>query len=421
MINLFHDAVILVNPLGSKCEFREYARELGLAVISVYSVAKSDLAERMGQDISSLMEMDDYSIFSSNLKRVRQELNELPLKYKALIPAHECGVEFAAELAQSLELIHNAPEDMLTARNKHLMRERVANAKLTSPSFAKVSSINEIDEFLANNPPKVVVKTPLGGGTSNVYVCETREDVIKGFEKIKQTKDLFGNFSSFAVLESYLDGTEMIVDGFVDNGEVTIVGVWSYDKIDNEHAHNLYYNIWSEDIEAPESQEIIEYTKNVARAIGIRYGMFHCELKWLNGKPAMIEIGSRLPGWGIPELYRTATNFDPWQSTLEVFTNGKLETPIELETQKHKAMALCPVDVVGRIEKIHGLDVITNLPSYDRHILKINVGDWISPTSELYDTPIEVCLAHEDKEQLKRDVQTAHSVFKVSVKQTTAA
>ncbi len=418
MISSLNKAIILLNPLGAKCEFREYAREQGLTIVSVYSITTTDLIERMGQNIDALTAMDDYSIFSADLVKIIQDLKKMSLRFEALIPAHECGVEFAAELAKNMNLVHNLPEDMLTARNKHLMRERVALAGLTSPSFSKVSTESEIDEFLSKNPYKVVVKTPLGGGTSNVYVCETREEVIDGFDKIRQTKDLFGNFSPYAVLENYLDGTEMIVDGFVDNGYITIVGVWAYDKIDNQHAHNLYYNIWSKDINDPENNEIVDYTKKVVRAIGINYGMFHCELKWLDGKPAMIEIGARLPGWGIPELYRSATNFDPWRCTLDVYRHGSLTMPLDLKTYKHKAMALCPVEVQGRIEEIRGIEAIVKLPSYDRHILKVKVGDWISPTSELYDIPVEICFAHEDQEQLKRDVEIAHEVFDVITQQS---
>lgn len=48
---------------------------------------------------------------------------------------------------------------------------------------------------------------------------------------------------------------------------------------------------------------LVKYAEGVCRAVGIRYGMAHCEIKatfdeklgrWVN--PAMIEVGARLAG-----------------------------------------------------------------------------------------------------------------------------
>lgn len=415
-------AIILVNPLGKKCDFRDYAVSEGLTVVSVYSISEDVLNNRMGQDVDVLKSNDDFFIFSDDIKVISDELKSKPLNYMALIPCHECGVEFAARLAKKMDLIHNCPEAMIAARDKRVMRQKVASAGLNSPAFSKVTSDSEIDQFLDRNAFPVVIKTPLGGGTSNVFVCDNRDEVISGFNKIRSEQDLFGNLSDAPVLETFLSGKELIVDGFVCGDEIRIVGVWEYDKIDNQFGKNLYYNIWAREINSPDFKDAIEYTEKVVAAIGIKFGMFHCELKYQNGSPALVEIGSRLPGWGIPELYRSATHFDPWKSTIEVFTNGALASPVNPTQKKHYAMALCPIEVSGLVTEVHGIDEIISLPSYDQHILKVNTGNWVSPTSELYDTPIEVCLAHENKEQLKNDIEKVHKVFKVivapSIKQT---
>jgi hypothetical protein len=413
--NSYVNAIVLVNPLGKKCDFRDYAVSEGLTVVSVYSISEKVLSNRMGQDVNILKSNDDIYIFSDDIKMISSELKNKNLNYVALIPCHECGVEFAALLAKKMDLIHNSPEAMIAARDKRIMRQKVAAAGLNSPSFCKVASIREIDQFIEQSGFPVVIKTPLGGGTSNVFVCDCRDEVINGFNRIRTVQDLFGNLSDAPVLETFLDGKELIVDGFVCGNDIRIVGVWEYDKIDNKFGKNLYYNIWGRDINSSEFKEAIEYTEKVVAAIGIQFGMFHCELKYQNGSPALVEIGSRLPGWGIPELYRAATHFDPWKSTIEVFTNGALAFPVNPTQKKHYAMTLCPIEVSGLVTEVLGVDKITTLPSYEQHILKVKTGNWVSPTSELYDIPIEVCLAHENEEQLIKDIALVHDIFKVVV------
>lgn len=412
-----NQAIILVNPLGGICEFRDYARKEGLIVVSVYSIPKIVMQDRMGQNVDHLESMDDHSYFFDSVAELVAQLNSLPYEIVALIPSHECGVDIAAEIAQLMGLISNKPENMLAARNKYLMRQRVRDAGLRSPQFASVKTKNDIEHFISDNPFPLVIKTPLGGGTSNVYVCHDLEQTATNLQKIQESPDLFGHCSAFAVLESHLGGREIIVDGFVDQGKITIVGIWEYDKISTTYGNNLYYNIISSDIHDERYTTAINYTKDVVQAVGIEMGMFHCELKIENQQPTLVEIGARLPGWGIPELYRAASNFDPWQATTQCFIHGSLQNPLNVEYHKHMAMAICPTTDCGSVEKINGITEIQNLPSYERHLLKIKPGDWLNPTSELYDTPLEVCLANEDRQQLLKDMEAVHSLFSIQTMQ----
>ena len=409
------DAVILVNPLGGMCEFREYSKNKDLKVVSIYTPDESVLRTRMGQNVERLIQSDHLSMFSSDVNEIVNKLTALDFNFKAVVPCHECGVDICSQIGVKLGLTHNLVENMQAARDKRIMRKRAYDAGLSSPHFNIVNNINDIEEFLSEHPLPVVIKTPMGGGTSNIFVCRTREEVFIGYEKIKNSDDLFGNKSSSAIIESYLEGKEIIVDGFSNGTNITMIGVWEYHKISTDYGDNLYYNIISKDVNDPVYKEALDYTTKLVEIIGIDVGMFHCELKINDGVPTLIEIGARLPGWGIPELYRAASNFDPWEKTLEVFTQGSLNNEIEVKYHKEMAMAICPVESEGYIKEICGLDKIKNLKSYETHLLKVNIGDYLSPTCELYDTPLEVCLANEDKAQLMKDVQFVHDTFELKL------
>ncbi|MEP6480577.1 MAG: 5-(carboxyamino)imidazole ribonucleotide synthase [Rhodoglobus sp.] len=59
--------------------------------------------------------------------------------------------------------VHPGPDALLFAQDKLLMRARLAELGLPVPEWAAVSSIAELDAFLARNGGRCVVKTPRGG------------------------------------------------------------------------------------------------------------------------------------------------------------------------------------------------------------------------------------------------------------------
>ena len=177
-------AIILINPLGGMCEFRDYSKANGLKIVSIYTPSKAVLAQRMGQNVDNLVALDCHSIFSDDVAVIMSLLTPLGLAFKAVVPCHECGVEVGAKLAKALKLNHNAVDSMYAARDKRLMRQRVHDSGLSSPSFSIVENVTQIDQFLALHSYPLVIKTPMGGGTSNVFVCRHRDDVLKGYERI---------------------------------------------------------------------------------------------------------------------------------------------------------------------------------------------------------------------------------------------
>lgn len=150
-------AIILINPLGGMCEFREYAKTAALTIVSIYTPTKEVLTHRMGQNIERLIDSDCHSIFSSNISAITSQLELLKLHFKAVVPCHECGVEIGSAIAAHFNLNHNNVDNMLAARDKRVMRERVRDSGLRSPHFTIVNSINDIDQYLSKHDFPLVI------------------------------------------------------------------------------------------------------------------------------------------------------------------------------------------------------------------------------------------------------------------------
>lgn len=57
------------------------------------------------------------------------------------------------------------------------------------------------------------------------------------------------------------------------------------------------------DLQYPKLEDLIKYSKKVARALSVVLGPVYMELIWGNGGLVMIKAGTWLPGVGLPSLY----------------------------------------------------------------------------------------------------------------------
>jgi len=71
--------------------------------------------------------------------------------------------------------VHPGPDALLYAQDKLQMRERLSQLGVAQPDWARVSSADELGQFLTDHAGRAVVKTPRGGyDGKGVRVVETR-------------------------------------------------------------------------------------------------------------------------------------------------------------------------------------------------------------------------------------------------------
>ena len=179
---------------------------------------------------------------------------------------------------------------------------------------------------------------------------------------------------------------------------------------------NIYYNIITVPLTDPSIQKLMAYAIQIASVFGIKRGPAHIEIKDDPKRgPTLIEIAGRLAGASQPGLIRKYCNFDIYQATVEVFTQGSTIVPEPIVYTKHAAVCLCPVLRTGVIKKILGIEQIQKLPSYEYHKISIHAGDRVQSSTDLGTIPCSVYLAHADREQLMKDIAATHALFKVDL------
>lgn len=71
--------------------------------------------------------------------------------------------ELLSRLESEGVAVRPGPAALIHAQNKLTMRRRLAELELPQPAWAAASSANDLEKFLSQHGPKIIVKTPVGG------------------------------------------------------------------------------------------------------------------------------------------------------------------------------------------------------------------------------------------------------------------
>ena len=409
------NAVALFDPISSATFLKPAAKELGFKVVAVFTKPTSVFVQSFHTTEEALFSDCDEVIVAEEKDEILHALKRSRFTIKAAIAELDSGVELADQISHDLGLWGNSVALSSARRDKGAMRQQLKSAGLSCPNFQLCKSEEEALAFSAKHPFPLVIKTPKGAVTSQVYVCDSTEDLKDKFHDIMDNKDFFSGYAKYAVLEEYISGKEYAVNTFSDGEHVHVTDIWAYDKIDSPCFKNIYFNVIALPLEDPALKPLIEQGVKIVRAFDIERGPTHLEIKDDPRRgPTLIEINARLAGARMPLFLKEHSNFDPYKKTIEVFVNGKTEVPNPIIVKEHCAVALCILLQGGKIDKICGIDAIKKLASYEDHTLNIKPGDMLIPSGELTASPLYVFLAHKTRSQLLQDVEKAHSLFSVT-------
>ncbi|KAL3803732.1 hypothetical protein HJC23_003786 [Cyclotella cryptica] len=350
--------------------------------------------------VSQTLLMEQRDIFSS-LQNLQILSLERDLVIVGVIPLSEVAVEVSDILSAGLGLPHN-PLDLMTARrDKGLMKGAVLSAGLRVAKHARVDTIEHlcmaVRQMSLSYP--VVVKTPSGMSTSDVYICADENESSSALDCIIGNIGPDGRSVSHVLLEEFIAGTEFALNlmAFQSNSEEVdihdstsnhtrflLTDMWKYNK--NERARYESAEICN----PGDYPELVAYAIDVARAVGIRYGAAHVELKSIFGEdglyknPTMIEVGARLSGGRKSILAKEAIpNWNPFIALIQSHCGGPCPVSFvrHLTPKKFVRHIFLPVEKPGRITKFEFSD--SCLGTYHSSARILQVGDIVRETTDI--------------------------------------
>ncbi|MCC3772271.1 ATP-grasp domain-containing protein [Streptomyces sp. UNOC14_S4] len=311
--------VLVVEPLSSGSQLIVEARALGFELV-VASHDRDDrrVADALREHIDELLVVDTNDEFALH-EAVAERHRERP--FAGIVPGFEFYVGTAARLAARLGLPGLPVDSVEALRDKAVMREAAEAAGLRVPRYAEATEAHELADAAAHVGFPAVLKPTRSAGSIHVTRVDTPDELRGAYERLRgDTRlDMGRDLTGPVLLEEYVAGPEVSVEGYVLDGQVTVVSVTSK-LLGPEPCFVEVGMVVQHELEPPVRAAVEAYVTDVCRALGLTLGPFHCELRIPDGEPVLIEIGARLAGLCIPQLVELVTGVSLARVMLAAFT-----------------------------------------------------------------------------------------------------
>jgi biotin carboxylase len=335
----------------------------------------------------------------------------------AVLAGQEPGVPLADALSERLGLATNGSALSVARRDKFRMIEAVRAAGLRCADQFLAADPEELAAWAeARNGYPVVVKPLSSASTDNVFICRSADEVRAAARRVLSSCDIYDVANTQALVQSYLPGTEYIVDTVGVDGRHYVCGVWEYEKTVLESGKNIYDKDVLRDPSEWPAPELIAYVEQVLDALGIRHGPAHVEVIMTPDGPALVELGARLngnmhPGFhdvclGANQADLIALAYARPAEFLERYA-GRVGTPRQAAIV-HNTQTQLEGEVVGVEQAV--VDKISALPTVYLVSVKLAPGKRLRPTIDLLSSPLRIFMTGADPAELQADYEAIQAL-----------
>jgi biotin carboxylase len=304
----------------------------------------------------------------------------------AVIPVDEDTAVAASSIAEQLHLNHNPTSATRAAKNKHVMRDVLSRAGVRVPRYQAFSLDADAREIAAELDYPCVIKPVFLSTSRGVMRADNEEEfahVVARLDRIVSNPKLArrgGELLREALVEEFIPGFEVAVEGLVSDGEFRALAIFDKpDPLDGPFFEETIY-VTPSRLSEEMQREIIETTANATRAMGIRRGPVHAELRVNEQGAYVIEVAARTIGG----LCARALRFSDGLSLEEVVIRHALGddmAAIEREQQAAGVMMI-PIPRAGLLQDIFGLVEARQTPDVEEIIITAPLTQKIAPPPE---------------------------------------
>jgi biotin carboxylase len=305
----------------------------------------------------------------------------------AVVAADTPMLVLAATVAARMGLPHNRVEAVRAAADKATQRRRWAAAGVAQPAFRIVpadASEEALQEAAAQVGYPCVVKAVSLSGSQGVLRADDGPAATDAARRIRQILRVAGRPTDEPLLvEAYIPGWELSVDGLLTGGELTITAV--FDKPDTPQGPTFEETVLLTPSRLPQPIlcEALRTAERAAGALGLRYGPIHAELRLdtrhRGQRPTMLELAAR----SIGGLCSRALRFLDGASLEQLVLANALDRHVTTQLLAQPAgVLMLPVERAGVLQAVHGRTQAAAVPGITGLSITTPVGQPVQPLPE---------------------------------------
>jgi biotin carboxylase len=309
----------------------------------------------------------------------------------AVIATDEPTAVIAARAAQALGLPHNPVAAAQATRNKRLLREALAKAGVRQPAFA----VHSLEQSATDLAPTLrfpcVLKPLLLSASQGVMRADDMASFAVAWERLRNLllcpemlhrdpEGPDGKDARRALVEEFIPGPEVALEGLLDDGALRTLALFDKpDALDGPFFEETLYVTPSR--HPPAAQDAVaNAVQSAARALGLRDGPVHAELRLGAAAPVVLEIAARSIGGLCSRTLRFGTGL----SLEEILLRHALALPIEsLDRERAAAgVMMLPIPRAGVLRQVSGVEAARATPGIEDVVISVRPGENLIPLPE---------------------------------------
>jgi biotin carboxylase len=300
----------------------------------------------------------------------------------AIVPVDDQGVLVAALAARRLGLAHNPPDAVALTRNKAGMRRALLRQGVPQPDFRVLGGGDDPVALAAEIGLPVVLKPLSLNASRGVIRVDESSSVAATAERVRRIVAVAGgNPQEPILIEEYVAGHEVAVEGLLRHGELEALAVFDKpDPLEGPYFEETMF-VTPSRVHPEVVDEVLAVTRMAVGTLGLLEGPVHAELR-INGSTVwLVEVAARPIGG----LCARSLRFGMMGTTLEaVLLRHALDLP---EAGVHRSLRAAGVLMIGipqagRLVGVEGVDEALAVEGITGVELSASTGSYLMPVPD---------------------------------------
>ncbi|MGW4476030.1 ATP-grasp domain-containing protein [Nonomuraea sp. NPDC004354] len=330
----------------------------------VIVLAPSDHAQRMrplfNESCAAVYGLNDMGLVQSLLRH----------DVTGVVTFSEPMLRSTSELATALSLPSHDATVVERLTRKDMQRRALRAAGVDATATVTIRSVHEWEAAVRRVGLPAVAKPIMGVSSRNTVLIE---DLEAGCALLPRLLRDEGGL----VVEEYLRGAAVpepfgdyvSVETVVHRGACCHFAVTG--KLRLAPPFRECGQFWPARLDPAARESVLKLADNAVKALDVRSGILHTEMKLTSDGPRIIEVNGRVGGW-IPELAREAARIDLADIAIGIARNERIEmSPLDLDRVFFQFTTPAPVEF-GIVTAITGM--LNDVPGVTRYTPLVRPG-----------------------------------------------
>ena len=301
----------------------------------------------------------------------------------AVVAADAPMLPLAAAAATRMGLPHNPVDALLAASDKARQRQLWAAAGVAQPRFEIVPAHapdDAIRQAASATGSPCMVKADSLSASQGVLRADSPAQAVTAATRIRHVLAAAGRPPAEPLLvEEYISGPELSIDGLLTNGGLTPLAIFDKPAMTDGPTFEETLLVTPSRLPGQVLAAAVRTAGHAARALGLRTGPVHAELRVTATGPAMLELAAR----SIGGLCARALRFPGGKSLEELILANALGEPVPargLRTpERPSGVFMLPVPQAGVLRAVEGRADAEAVPGITGVTITIPLGRRVRP------------------------------------------